>query len=268
MQKKNTYIDFAISVAERAGKKLLNDFYKTERIISSKTTGGIVTPYDMRSDAYIRKEIKKQFPSHSYLTEETGFVDNKSEYLWVIDPLDGTGNFVNHDPFFAVSIALFKNGIPVIGVIEAPALHERYSAEKGKGAFIVNTLTNKKYQAHTSNVRTFAQAFVLYCKGGEERSVMIKDVKTITERALYVRRSGSAAIDMSAVGMGRADAFVSTHLSLWDIAAAGIFVTEAGGTVIGFKPKSRKKGIISNQNQVSICATNGKFSPRVITRLL
>ncbi len=268
MQKKNTYIDFAVDVAEEAGRRLLKEFYKTERIISSKTTGGIVTPYDIKSDEYIRNKICARFPDHSYLTEETGFVDKKSNFLWVIDPLDGTGNFVNHDPFFAVSIALFKNGVPVIGVIEAPALHERYIAEKGKGAFVVNTSTNKKYSAHTSNVRTLAQSFVLYCKGGEKRDVMIRDTHIITKLALYVRRSGSAAIDMSAVGMGRADAFVSTHLSLWDIAAAGIFVTEAGGTVIGFKPKSRKKGIITNQNQVSTCATNGKFSPKIITRFL
>ena len=176
MEKKQTFVNFATKIAEEAGKRLLKEFYKLERVISSKTTGGIVTPYDIKSDLFIRNKICSSFPDHSYLTEETGFVDKKSRYLWVIDPLDGTGNFVNHDPFFAVSIALFKNGIPVLGVIEAPALNERYVAEKGKGSFIINTKTNKKYSVRTSNVRTLAQAFILYCKGGEKRSVMIKDV--------------------------------------------------------------------------------------------
>ncbi|HET7289529.1 MAG TPA: inositol monophosphatase family protein, partial [Thermodesulfobacteriota bacterium] len=119
----------AVKIAGKAGKMLLGSFRK-ERPVERGTVKEVKLVYDLVADSIIRKEIESRFPGHSYVTEETGFVDKESDYLWIIDPLDGTSNFADQNPMFAVSISLWHGGEPLLGVIEAPMMMERFAAVK------------------------------------------------------------------------------------------------------------------------------------------
>lgn len=250
----------AIQIAEKAGKELLKEFRKSDSSIRG-TSKGIKTLFDLLADKIIKKEIEKNFPTHSYLTEETGMIDKKSDYLWIIDPLDGTSNFVNHNPFFAVSIALWHKGEPVVGVIEAPMLQERYVAVKGKGAWVYDLKRNKKKKAKVSDVKDLKNSYWVFCEGGDNRRKRIADIfYTMYPKVKEYRKIGSAAIELAWVGTGRAEGYVTTKISVWDLAAGMIFVAEAGGKNLHFngKPYGWKEFLERNDN-FDFIATNGKI---------
>ncbi len=228
-------INFSISIAQESGKLLEKLFRKEEAIIRG-TSKEIKTFYDQLTDEIIKKRIEKKFRDHSYLTEETGLVDKNSDYLWIIDPLDGTGNFVNHNPFFSVSIALWYKNQPLLGVIEAPILRERFIAIKSKGAYHYDL--NKKIEkkiAKLSSINILENSYVIYCEGSEKnKKRILKIFKNIYPYVKEVRKLGSAALELAWIALGRAEIYYTTQISLWDIAAGLIFVKEAGAEIYKF----------------------------------
>lgn len=254
-----TPIQFAIHVAEKAGKELVK-YFRRDEPMARQTNKELKTVYDRIADDLIKKSIEKAFPKHSYLTEETGLVEKDgSEYLWVVDPLDGTGNFMNHNPLFAVSIALWKNGRPLLGVIEAPFLGERFTAELGKGAWHYDQKLKRKQRARVSNVADVNEAYLVTCEGGTaDKRVTAGMFTRFYPRVREMRKLGSAALELAWVGLGRADAYITTQIFLWDIGAGVLFVTEAGGKILDFDGKPYRWGTFNPLGRFNVVASNGK----------
>lgn len=226
---------FAVETAQNAGKLLLAEFRARDpkqRTFDkeAKSIG------DVMADEIIKKAIGKAYPEHAILTEETGWLrKGESDFVWIIDPLDGTSNFENHNPFFAVSIGLWYKGQPLLGVIEAPALGERFTAVAGEGAFRHDIWRGEKSSAKVSEVNDTQASYWVFCQGGEkrkERGLQVFD--QAFPQTKEFRKIGSAALELAWVGTGRADGYVTTSISLWDIAAGMVFVAEAGGKVLRF----------------------------------
>lgn len=250
-------------MAEQAGTELLKRF----RIEGSGIRGsdkGIKTVYDTLSDTLIKRSIEREFPTHSYLTEETGWVRKEdSDSVWIVDPLDGTSNYVNHNPFFAVSIAFWHKGMPLVSVIEAPMLQERFVAVAGKGGYREDLLRRKRYPLRVSSVGRLADSYWVFCQGGEktkDRTMRIFD--TVYPAAREFRKIGSAAVELAMVASGRADGYVTTNISFWDIAAGMLLVKEAGGQLARFDGTAYRFPEFFEGETFDLVATNGKVKMR------
>lgn len=228
--------NFIIKTAEKAGKYLLKNFKKDDFIQKWRGYGkAITTKYDLESDRIIRKEIQKNFPRHSIMSEESERISNNSEWLWIIDPLDGTSNYASGNQFFSVCVALMneKTGEFLYGVVCAPAIGEIYYAEKGKGAWL-----NKK-RVQVSKIKKIKDSYMLVCGGGGgknyERTGKISS--ELFNKVKDLRKLGSAGLETAWVASGRSDSFVVTQTRPWDVAAGALLVLEAGGQITDFEGK-------------------------------
>jgi len=249
------YTKFAVSTAKKAATRLMKDFKKFDPSTRG-TPKEIKTRYDEIIDKILIKEISREFPEHSLLTEESGWIPRNADYLWIIDPLDGTGNYMNGNPFFAISIALWIKGKPHCGVIEAPALDETFVAQKGQGAYMYRG--NRKSKAKLSKTSDIKKAYLAFCEGGtKEKKRVLNYVTQFYDQAKDMRKLGSAALECAWVGIGRADAYITPCISLWDIAAGMIFVKEAGGRNLDFKLKPHTaNSLIVDHESINLVAAN------------
>ncbi len=236
----------AIIAARKAGKVLLKYFRKNISFVR-KGKQDIVTIADKQAEAIIIKEIKKHFPEHDILSEEAGEERNGSDYLWVIDPLDGTNNFFRGIPYWCTSIALLKNNEPIVGVIFDPFHNELFVAEKGKGA----TLNNKPI--NVSPTIKINDAMIVYEQGHLFSERSFSAVLSINKKVRALRIMGSSALDMANVAAGRFEAFFNRRVSLWDIAAGVVIVGEAGGKITTADNKRW------DYSQPTLLATNSKL---------
>lgn len=251
------YLMFAERLAGATGRQLLAQFNSAEM---PSRDSSIKTKFDFAADQLIISRIRKKFPHHSLLTEETGWIREDSKYLWIIDPIDGTGNFINHNPLFAISIALWENGKPSLGIIEAPFLGERYIAVKGKGAWKMDIRTGKKAKVHVSEINKMSDAYIIFCTGHKvSPQKSFKLVSQFYPKVKRLRQLGSAGIELAWVGTGRADAFILPGSFLWDIAAGILFVEEAGGRVLDFKGERLDYKKILMQENIDIVTANAKL---------
>ncbi|MBI9109247.1 MAG: inositol monophosphatase [Spirochaetales bacterium] len=215
----------AEEAAIRAGEIILQYFNNAK--INEKGAGNLVTEADLKSEEAIRKIILKSFPSHSILGEEEGGEENMNAVnLWVIDPLDGTNNYAHGLPMFSVSIAYAEKGEVMAGLVFNPLLKETFTAVKGGGAF----LNGKPIKV--SN-RSLSEALIgtgfYYDRGPIMRSTL-GSIQRLFENGIHgIRRSGSAALDLSYVAAGRLDAYFEYKLGVWDFAAGMLILNEAGG---------------------------------------
>ncbi|MGB0454880.1 MAG: inositol monophosphatase family protein [Bacteriovoracaceae bacterium] len=242
----------AIETAIGAGK-VLNRYYKKlqKSQIASKKSEGLVSKADLESEKFIKKSLMKEFKDFKFLGEEGAF-KNKREYnkfkkefpqyenCWVVDPLDGTTNFIYGLDYFCVCIGLVKKGVPSLGVVYRPTTGEVYFAEKGKGAYKLDT-TKKSVRPKKLKVTTFSKdlrntllvtGFAAEKGGNEDKE--FKLFKGLLKKSRGVRRLGSAAIDICFVADGIFGAFWERGLAPWDICAAGVVLQEAGGVVSSF----------------------------------
>jgi myo-inositol-1(or 4)-monophosphatase len=225
-------LNFAIDVARDAGGVLV------QRLGSAKITNkgdiDLVTEADLASENLIIERIRSYYPQHAILAEESGETmlvgGKRSEWKWIIDPLDGTTNYAHGYPCFCVSVALEHNGTLEIGVIYDPVRDEMFAAERGNGA----TLNGRRIRV--SEVEELKDAML--CTGFpynvRERPDFTRDFANFTMAAQAVRRDGSAAIDLAYVACGRFDGFWEDGLSPWDIAAGMVLIEEARGKVTNF----------------------------------
>ena len=213
MQSISANLNIMIKAAEKASWVLIRDFGEIEKLqVSKKGPSDFVTNSDLKAEKIIIEELKKARPKYSILSEEAGIENNKDKSnTWIIDPIDGTINFLHGIPHFAISIALKSNEEIVSGLIFDPIKNEMFYAEKDNGAFFNNhrIKVSKKNELNDC----------LFVTGG----------KIINEPDLPYRKSGSAALDMAYVASGRYDGYFQHNLNLWDIAAGIILVKEAGG---------------------------------------
>jgi myo-inositol-1(or 4)-monophosphatase len=206
-------LNIMIKASEKASKALIRDFGEIEKLqVSKKGPTDFVSNADIKAEKIIIEELKKAKPNYSILSEENGYDEQKDKKnIWVIDPIDGTINFLHGIPHFAISIALKSNDEIISGLIFDPIKNEMFYAEKNNGAFLNNhrIKVSKKNQINDC----------LFATGG----------KTNNEPDLPYRKSGCAALDLAYLACGRYDGYFQHDLNLWDVAAGIILVKEAGG---------------------------------------
>ncbi len=248
---------FVFELGDGAGAILLKH-YRRIKHIERKVGAGIVTEADKNAESYLIKKIFRKFPNSSIITEETGEHGKGSELVWIIDPLDGTTNYAHGFPWFCVSIGVYQNGQPRAGLIYNPLTKERFFGETGKGAF----LNGKRLSV--SKTATLPDALLgtgfYYTTGGQLKDE-IEIFRKVQDKALGVRRPGSAALDLAYVACGRYDGFWERGLASWDVAAGFILVSEAGGRLSNYQGKP------CSVHDSEVVATNGKLHSSILSLL-
>ncbi|MEN6437643.1 MAG: inositol monophosphatase family protein [Syntrophobacter sp.] len=199
--------------------------------IQSKGPADYVTKVDQRCELLIMEEIRRNFPDHSIMSEETASDGLQPGYTWVIDPLDGTTNFIHGFPFVAVSIAVCEDEVPVLGLVFDPVRHELFSARKGEGAWLNGSRLRTRSDAQLEKA-LIATGFPFRRKNLAD--AYLKAFRSIFMEVSGIRRAGAAALDLAYLGAGRVDGFWEIGLKAWDIAAGALIVQEAGGMVSDF----------------------------------
>lgn len=220
-----------IRAAEKAGKSLIRDFGEVENLqVSMKGPGDFVSAADKRSEQIIFEELRKAKPGYSFLMEEGGAVKGEDpDHLWIIDPLDGTTNFLHGLPHWCISIALQDKGEITHGLIYDPVKDDMFTAERGSGAF------HRRRRLRVSGRRDFQLCAI--ATGAPLRTIkgsgarFIKEYNAVQNMGASLRRFGAAALDLAYVASGKFDAFWERDLKPWDIAAGMLLVKEAGGFV-------------------------------------
>lgn len=220
----------------------LVESYETPLKFINKGPQGLATQADVLSETYVMKEIKKHFPSHKILSEEDAFTRElkmegvkEDEYLWLIDPLDGTNNFINRVPFFCVSLALNKGSTTLAGVVYNPVNCELFYATKGGGAYLVRLVGDKEVRIKlkaNKKKKVFKEALL---SANLTSKRVEKDLLKRFPEVRAMRRFGSAALEMSYVAAGMLDAYWEYRLQPWDMAAAGLICQEAGVKISNIK---------------------------------
>lgn len=230
MPVRSALLNVMTRAAEKAGRALLRDFGEVEQLqVSRKGPADFVSTADRKAENIVRQELSKARPDIGFLMEESGTIigADKSQ-RWIVDPLDGTSNFLHGLPHWAVSIALEREGEIVAGVVYDPIKDEMFWAEKGVGTF----LNHKRLRV--SARRALADSLVatgIPFKGHGEHGPYLRQLEAVMAEVAGIRRFGAAALDLAYVSAGRFDAFFETSLKPWDVAAGMLLVTEAGGFV-------------------------------------
>ena len=222
-------LNVMIKAALKAGRTLKRDFGEVENLqVSLKGPANFVTAADRRSEEILREELEKARPGYGFLGEEGGQHEGTDKsHTWIVDPLDGTTNFLHSIPHFAISIGLKRDDTLIAGVVYNPANDELFVAERGKGAFC-----NDK-RLRVAARRSLADAVVtcgLPHLGRGDLALARKEISAVQARVAGLRRFGSAALDLAWVAAGRFDAYWERNLAPWDLAAGLVIVREAGGT--------------------------------------
>jgi myo-inositol-1(or 4)-monophosphatase len=239
-----------LAAARKAGRSLARDFGEVEQLqVSLKGPGNFVSAADHRAEEIIFAELSRARPGYGFLMEERGEVKGAdATHRWIVDPLDGTTNFLHGIPLFAVSIALERDCELVAGLIYNPASNETFMAEKGKGAF----LNDKRIRvAARAELATAVIATGIPHSGFPNHEVFLKELRTVMATSAGVRRMGAAAIDLAWTAAGRFDGFWEHGLAPWDIAAGIVILREAGGYVSDSAGKDRmlEEGSIVTANE-------------------
>jgi myo-inositol-1(or 4)-monophosphatase len=219
-----------IAAARKAGRGLARDFGEVEQLqVSVKGPANFATSADHRSEETVYRELSRARPGYGFLMEERGAVEGPDKsHRWIVDPLDGTTNFMHGLPLFSIAIALEREGEIVAGLVYNPIYDELYTAEKGQGAFLNNR------RVRVSARRTLADSLIttgIPHRGRPGHDRFLRECKRLMPQVSGIRRTGSAALDLAWVAAGRFDGFFEHGLSPWDIAAGTLLVREAGGLV-------------------------------------
>lgn len=230
MATQSPLLTIMLRASEKAAKSLIRDFNEVENLqVSTKGPGDFVSAADRRAEEIIYDELSKARPDFAFLMEEGGSKGNKdAEFRWIIDPLDGTTNFLHGIPHWAISIGLEHKGEIIAGLIHDPVKDELFHAEKGSGAF----MRRRRLRVSSRNdlmLATIATGAPRRSKAHQEQ--FLREYNAVLTVAPGLRRFGAAALDMAYVAAGRYEGFWERNLSPWDIAAGIIIVKEAGGYV-------------------------------------
>ncbi len=236
-------LNIMIKASQKASKALIRDFGEIEKLqVSVKGPSNFVTNADIKAEKIIIEELMKAKKNYSIISEEDGSkINSDSENVWIIDPIDGTSNFLHGIPHFAISIALKSNNEIISGLIYDPIKDEMFYAEKNSGAFFNNQRIKVSKKREIENC--------LFATGGKEK--VISDFIT--------RKTGSAALDMAYVAAGRYDGYFQNNLNLWDVAAGIIIIKEAGGIVNEIN--------LSNHSNIKIIASSSRINEKMLEKL-
>jgi len=236
-------LNIMIKASQKASKALIRDFGEIEKLqVSVKGPSNFVTNADIKAEKIIIEELMKAKKNYSIISEEDGSkINSDSENVWIIDPIDGTSNFLHGIPHFAISIALKSNNEIISGLIYDPIKDEMFYAEKNSGAFFNNQRIKVSKKKEIEDC--------LFATGGKEK--VISDFIT--------RKTGSAALDMAYVAAGRYDGYFQNNLNLWDVAAGIIIIKEAGGIINEIN--------LSNHNNIKIITSSSRINEKMLEKL-
>lgn len=246
--------------ARKAARGLNRDFGELAELqVSRKGAADFVSAADIKAEQSLFESLTKARPGYSFLGEERGLIEGTDKtHTWIVDPLDGTTNFLHAIPHFAINIALQREGVVVAAVTYNPVTNELFWAEKGKGAF-VNDRRLRVAARQRMDEAVLATGIPFLGHGQHAR--FLKELHQISQRVAGVRRFGAAALDLAWVAAGRMDGFWERDLSAWDLAAGILLVTEAGGKV------TTAEGGDDVLAAGSVCAANLDLHPLVLERL-
>ena len=253
-------INVLVKASRKAAKVLIRDYGEVEKLqVSLKGPGDFVTMTDKKVEKILIEELQKARPDYSILSEETGYIKKGEEFKWIIDPIDGTANFLHGIPHFAISIGLEKNDEIICGIIYDPIKDEMFFAEKGNGSYLNNQRIRVSSRSKLNNCMVVTGG---PRRDSSEREKVIEEYKKISSAVdVPIRKMGSAALDMAYVAAGRFDGFWQRNLNYWDIAAGIIIVKEAGGFVTDFSGNNK---YVENK---TILVANSKINEEMITIL-
>lgn len=259
----------AVNTASKAGEWIKSRLGLIQKVNEKSSSSDLVTEVDKGAETLIRNLIKTHFPTHAILGEEgveagaaasTEALQEMSEeeFLWIIDPIDGTTNFVHGFPFFCVSIALARRGEVIVGVVYDPIRDEMFVAEKGKGAYV------KGQTMHVSKEKELSQALV--ATGfpiDREKTLPINmaGLNALVPKVRNIRSGGAAALHLAYVAAGRLSGFWELGLNSWDVAAGSLLVQESGGTITDTQGKPFSLAVRN------VLATNGRIQESMLSEL-
>ncbi len=244
-------LESAINAAKDAGELLMDYFGKVRPEYKKDTS--IVTKADIMAEEKIKSILQKEFPDYGFIGEESGQDETESEYIWTVDPLDGTTNYTMQNPLFDVSIALTFKGEPILGVVYYPFRDELFYAEKGRGAF----LNDVKVSVSETD---FDRSILTFCNNRDMESIkrmtrIFSNIKPINNK---LRQLGAGGLELAFVASGRTGAFFVVGANPWDVSAGDVLVREAGGAVTDFD------GDPYNINSKDFLASNGKIHDKLL----
>ena len=236
-------LNIMIKASEKASKALIRDFGEIEKLqVSKKGPKDFVTNADLKTEKIIVEELKKARPNYSFITEENGTQINKDKNnTWILDPIDGTINFLHGIPHFAISLALRSNNEIIAGLIFDPIKDEMFYAEKNNGAYF----NNKRIRVSKKN--NFSDC------------LFVTEGKLKSDMDITYRKSGCAALNLAYVAAGRYDGYFQKNLNIWDIAAGIILINEAGGII--------NKIDLTAIKDIKLIASNTDISSKLIKKL-
>jgi len=219
------------NAARKAARGLLRDFGEVEKLqVSVKGPSNFVTRADLKAEQVIYEELSKARDAYGFLMEERGVVEGTDKsHRWIVDPLDGTTNYLHGIPMWAISIALERDGEIVAGLIYNPAMEETFTAEKGKGAFLNDQRIRVAARRELTNC---VMATGIPHRGRAGHARFLKEVEAMMAEVSGIRRNGSAALDLAWLAAGRFDGFWERGIQAWDMAAGIIIAREAGAIVM------------------------------------
>ena len=258
MRLESPHINIISKACMKAARSLIRDFGEIENLqVSLKAPGDFVSSADKRTEKIIVSELQKAHPEYGIITEESGIINkNNIKNRWIVDPIDGTMNFLNGIPQFAISIGYEEENEIKCGVIFNPVTNEMFCAEKGNGAYLNNSRIRVSKKKHIQDS--------LLVTGGPKQTSKIKnqiflEYSEVSKKVSNVRKFGSAALDMAYVASGRYDGYFQHNLNIWDIAAGIILVKEAGGVI-------NKIDLDNNQN-IKVIASSADISQKLQQKL-
>lgn len=243
-------LNIMLAAVKKTGRSLIRDFGEVEQLqVSLKGTNDFVSTADTKAEHVLHRELKRARPDFGFLLEEGGIKEGRDkDSRWIVDPLDGTTNFLHGIPHFSISVALERGGEVIAGVVYQPVADELYYAEKGGGAYLNDHRLRVSARHHLEEA-IFATGIPF--RGRPAHDQFLAELQIVMTHSAGIRRMGSAALDLAYVAAGRYDGFWERGLSPWDVAAGSLLIREAGGYVNevsgGYNP------IFGN----SILATNG-----------
>ncbi|HTS92528.1 MAG TPA: inositol monophosphatase family protein [Stellaceae bacterium] len=231
MAVRSALINVMAAAALKAARGLIRDFGEVEQLqVSVKGPGDFVTQADIKAEKTLRAELSRARPGYAFLMEESGETPGTDgRHRWIVDPLDGTTNFMHGIPQFCISIGLEREGELIAGVIYEPVRDEMFWAEKGAGAYVNDR------RLRVSGRRKLDEAVIATgiptIRGNVDRDLYMRTLAAVMATTVGVRRAGAAALDLAYVAAGRYDAFWEFGLSAWDMAAGIVLIREAGGYI-------------------------------------
>ena len=240
MKLNSANINILVKACRKASKVLIRDFGEIENLqVSIKGPGDFVSASDKKVEKILIDELQKARPNYSILSEEIGEIKNDESFKWIIDPIDGTSNFLHGVPHFAISIGLEQDKEIISGIIYDPIKDEMFVAEKGNGSYLNNQRIRVASRSKIKDCMIFTGG-PSYREKDEDKELALKEYKKFSSKVpVPIRKMGSASLDMAYVAAGRCDGFWQRNLNYWDIAAGIILVKESGGFITDFYGKNK-----------------------------